>query len=658
MIIALALARERADGQATSPPVPQDDSKPGIARISLMSGDVSLQRGDAGVWVAATPNAPVAPGDRISTGPASRTELQLDYANILRLSNQSEANIAGLDRTHIQVQIAQGLAFFSVFKGSEADAEIDTPNVAVHPHGEGEFRIEVNLTGETIVVARKGEADASTSEGSTLLHSGQLITIRGAGTGAQYLTADAPPRDQWDNFNVNRDREIRGAQSWAHVNPYYTGAGDLDAYGHWIYIPDYGWVWAPAVASGWAPYRAGRWVWEPYYGWTWVSYEPWGWAPYHYGRWFLWNSSWVWWPGPLTSFYRPIWAPAYVSFLGFGAGRFGLSFGFNFGFGSIGWLPIGPCDPFFPWYGGFSARFAFMDFRRFHDRNYFRQFPGAFAPLASRYDERLSNFRMAEASPYLLRGVTSVRAEEFGSGPVRSAAGISTSDLRGVHVMTGGVPVEPTRQSLAASSRAASPSTIRNAQGNRFFGKSQTSAVSRYSFNREAGRVREALRGSARSQLHEGRQQEGAAFGGQGRPGGNLPATQPNRSAAAAERTGPPSRNPFSDRPTRNSDIQGNQISLNSPAGGSAGGWQHFSRQTDLSRQQASGIRSAGQYSSRPAAYNAPRYSTRPPLNMHRPIISGPPRSAPNRGSGGLGSGASRAGSDRPSNAQHRRKGK
>ena len=135
--------------------------------------------------------------------------------------------------------------------------------------------------------------------------------------------------------------------------PTIRASQDLDAYGQWTNVPDYGDVWFPSAGPGWAPYRDGRWVYEPYYGWTWVSYEPWGWAPYHYGRWFVYGGSWGWWPGPVYGGYHPMWAPAYVSFFGFGGGGWGFNFGFGFGggYGNMGWLPCGPGDRFFPWYG-------------------------------------------------------------------------------------------------------------------------------------------------------------------------------------------------------------------------------------------------------------------------------------------------------------------
>ena len=111
----------------------QVDISPGVARISLLEGDVSTQRGDTGDWSAAALNQPVVGGDRISTGDRSRAELQLDHANILRLGNNAQAKVATVERTQIQVQVGQGLVYYSIGKDSEAEVEIDTPNAAIRP---------------------------------------------------------------------------------------------------------------------------------------------------------------------------------------------------------------------------------------------------------------------------------------------------------------------------------------------------------------------------------------------------------------------------------------------------------------------------------------------------------------------------------------------
>ena len=61
-----------------------DDLKRGVARISLINGDVSVRRGDSGEWVAGVINAPLLTDDRVATGPNSRTEIQFDASNLLR----------------------------------------------------------------------------------------------------------------------------------------------------------------------------------------------------------------------------------------------------------------------------------------------------------------------------------------------------------------------------------------------------------------------------------------------------------------------------------------------------------------------------------------------------------------------------------------------
>lgn len=493
----------------------QADLSPGVARVSLIHGDVSTQRGDSGDWAAAALNQPVVSGDTISTGDRSRAEAQLDYANIVRLGDESQVKIATLTRTQIQVQISRGLVDYVFFKGTEADVEIDTPNVAVRPSSkEGVYRIEVN-GGDTQVIVRKGEAQISTPQGSARVGKGQAATIRGTAENAEYRIATAPEKDSWDSWNSDRDGVIRNAQSWSHTNRYYTGAEDLDAYGHWITVPDYGPVWSPVVAVGWAPYRAGRWVWEPYWGWTWVSYEPWGWAPYHYGRWFVYNSAWVWWPGPVYAYpvYRPVWAPAYVSFFGFG-GNWGVSVGF--GFGSVGWLPVGPCDRFYPWYGRYGSRFNVVNVTNItnitnvYNIHNGRRYDG-FGPLHS--GDRYSNLRLAMTDDHIRRGISGVPTDHFGTG--RSIPReVDRDDFRNGRVMTGNLPIVPTRETLSATNRPASPSTIRDGGGReRFFMKNRPAAAPQ-PFDQQSARVQQAIERSGQfTPIRSGARPAGPSIG-------------------------------------------------------------------------------------------------------------------------------------------------
>lgn len=445
VMVVMALASTAALADDDDPGPSSGGPQTNVARISLIHGDVSMQRGDSGDWTAATLNTPLVRGDIVGTGDKSRAEVQLDYANILRLSSQSQAKIADLTRTHIQIQLSEGYAYYSIFKGSEADVEIDTPNVSVRPLKKGRYRIQVNSDDETEVVVRDGEAEIDTPQGSTSVKDGHSIIIRGTSENAEYKVEDAPSGDDWDRWNKDRNRVIQDAQSWHNTNAYYTGAHDLDGYGRWVFIPGYGSVWQPYQDAAWAPYHDGRWVWEPYWGWTWVSYEPWGWAPYHYGRWFFWGGSWVWWPGPVYVSYRPIWAPAFVTFIGFGHHS-----SFAFGFGSIGWIPVGPFDPCYPWWGRGFNRVNVVNITNINVINVHNG--GFIRPLGIRGRQPfISNVDMALRNERVRRGISGVDTDHFGRGDMRvRRLDVRDADLRESRVMTGNVPVVPTRESLHA----------------------------------------------------------------------------------------------------------------------------------------------------------------------------------------------------------------
>jgi len=442
-----------------------EEPAPGVARISLIHGDVSTMRGDSGDWVATTVNAPLVRGDKIATGDQSRAEVQLDYANVLRLDQRAEVNIVDVTRTRLQLQVAQGTVTFTVFKGTEADVEIATPNMAVHPLGEGSYRIQVNSPSDTQVMVHNGRAEVSTAQGSATVEKNQAIYVRGTDN-PEYQVANAEHNDEWDNWNRDRDNSIRDAQSWSHTNQYYTGANDLDRNGRWVNVPDYDWCWTPYVNAGWVPYRDGRWVWEPYYGWTWVSYEPWGWAPYHYGRWFMWNNAWCWWPGYVGRGYYPMWSPAWVSFMGFGFGGRHWGFGFGYGFGSIGWLPLGPRDHFNPWWGrGHSYNVVnitnITNVNNINSRTFGRRVYG-------------SNFQAALTNERVRGAITTVSAQDFASGRIpRNPRAIDANTLRQAGVVNGTLPVVPNRQSLQSVNRPVNRGSLPSAAGNgeRFFSR-------------------------------------------------------------------------------------------------------------------------------------------------------------------------------------------
>lgn len=283
-------------GEDPDPEVPPpSQQQTAVGRVSVVHGQVSTAHGDAGEWTAATVNTPLVPGDRVSTADHSRAELQLDPATVMRLEERTEARVADLEQNKMQLQLASGLVDFSVLNGAQADVEIDTPNVGVHPLAPGLYRIQVNSDSDTQLIVRRGEAEVLTNQGTTKVEAGQMIQIHGTDD-PEYRVVQAPGGDDFDKWSSDRDRQIQSVQASPHSDPSYVGSSDLDTYGQWSEVPDQGWCWTPQVDIGWTPYSVGHWGWEPSWGWTWIGGEPWGWVPYHYGSWFFFGGLWRWRP--------------------------------------------------------------------------------------------------------------------------------------------------------------------------------------------------------------------------------------------------------------------------------------------------------------------------------------------------------------------------
>ena len=616
------------NGQAPDQNAPADEgdqnpqTQPAVARVSFIAGNVSIQRGDSGDWIAATLNTPIESGDRVSTGDGSRAEVQLDYANIIRLDQNSTVKITNLTKGQIQVQVGQGLASYSVLANSQADAEIDTPNSAIHPLRQGEYRVEIVNDSQTQVTVRDGQAEVAEPQGSTRVESGQLITIQGTDN-PQYQTSNAAGPDDFDRWNDSRDHTIADAKSWQHTDRYYTGSQDLDAYGHWENVPDYGQVWVPDQDSGWAPYQAGTWEWEPYYGWTWVSYEPWGWAPYHYGRWFVYGGNWAWWPGPVGVYggygYYPVWAPAYVSFFGFGAG-----FGFGFGFGHIGWLAIGPGDFFHPWWGFGVTRVGFAGYGRF---GFGGGFGRGFDPLF-RGRNGFSNMGRFDSDARIRAGVSSIRGDQFGHGVGNFQRGLSAQQFHQANFMTGRLPAVPNRQSLGRVEDHVSPGIARTASANNqhFFSQSRGSSAQR-SFGQEASAQQRMIDSSHGQNGSAGDSRSfGPANGGQ--RGGQAGAGAGAGWHSFSENGRGQGQGNTSNRPAMQQSRDGQQG--NSSRGGS-NPWHQFTPPSNNGRgQQPSHDNSPRSNPSRggPGYGNYSRgsygggYSSRPRLDMRQPVVN------------------------------------
>jgi hypothetical protein len=318
---------------------PAADNPPArVARISYMKGNVSFLRAGVDQWSQAALNFPATTGDRIYTDHGARAELQVGPYTI-RLSESTDLTITNLTDEMMQLGLQQGAIRLSVYQLSSGDTvEVDTANGALTVVEPGKFRIQTDPDGDhTFVNVDSGRLQITAQDFSQTIEGPQAVQL----TGQDPLDVESVPTPAKDGFDIwsdQRDSQLAESESAKYVSRSIPGYSDLDEYGHWTEVEEYGPVWYPVVPAGWVPFRFGHWIWVDPWGWTWLEDEAWGFCPFHFGRWVLIGGVWGWLPGPFVPL--PVYAPALVAFLG-GAG---------FSLDLVAWFPLGPFDPFLPWY--------------------------------------------------------------------------------------------------------------------------------------------------------------------------------------------------------------------------------------------------------------------------------------------------------------------
>ena len=331
---------------AAGPVWAQSDPPGRVARLNYISGQVSFRPASLEDWGVATLNYPLTTGDHLWTERDASAELHVG-SSVIRLAPETAFAFLNLDDEVMQVRVAEGTIDLRVREivGREV-YEVDTPNAAISILLPGIYRIDVDPEGDrTRVTVRVGEVEVDGTGRSFLVRPGQMAEIIGIEDTA-YDLGRAPSPDRWELWCRDRDRREDNRVALNYVSRDMIGYEDLDDYGTWSYVPEYGYAWQPTlVAVDWAPYRYGHWAWVRPWGWTWIDHARWGFAPFHYGRWAFHRRHWIWVPGRRMG--RPVWAPALVAFVG------GHNWRFSFGLGirpAVGWFPLGPGEFYRPSY--------------------------------------------------------------------------------------------------------------------------------------------------------------------------------------------------------------------------------------------------------------------------------------------------------------------
>src|SRR5437879_7848175 len=333
-----------------------DDPPSRVARLSYTHGNVSFNPAGTDDWVTAIVNRPITTGDKLWTDNGSRAELNIGSAAI-RLSSNTGFSFLNLDDRTAQIRITEGALNVRVRRlENDETLEIDTPNLAFSVLRPGSYKINVNEGGDTtVILVRDGQGEVTGAGSAYTVHARETGTFAGTDQLDAEVQRLGDDDDDFDHWCSDRDRHAEHSTSARYVSTDVIGYDDLDDYGGWRPVPEYGTVWFPhTTVVGWAPYRYGHWVWISPWGWTWVDDEPWGFAPFHYGRWVVVGGVWGWVPcAPRAvvgvAYVRPVYAPALVAWVGGSHFSVGIGVGGGGGVG-VAWFPLAPREVYVPSY--------------------------------------------------------------------------------------------------------------------------------------------------------------------------------------------------------------------------------------------------------------------------------------------------------------------
>jgi hypothetical protein len=482
--VALAAWMLVSPGMAVAQSEPPAVDPPGrVGRLARITGTVSFRTNDQTDWQPAALNYPVTSGQAYWTEPGARADIEIAGTRLV-LDQGSELDIETLDDHRLAASLVQGDLALTLRQMEPGDSfTLRTPRGTVTLAEDGSYVVATGDTGRPgTVTVIEGHAQIVGPGISLAVGPHQTATI----TGQDSLQASLGPQAS-DAFIAANTAPARPLPTGQYVVPEQvqemTGGAVLADTGSWENVADYGQVWYPPVEASWVPYRHGHWAYVLPWGWTWVDDAPWGFAPFHYGRWLQIGPRWGWMPGEWEGGYRrPIYAPALVAFVGFGAG---VALGARFG-SPVGWVPLGPREHYRPSYGAslaYTNRVNFGQGQAVINNNYINRRVMTVVPASTMTNSRPVARNTRFVSPQTLgsaqpmaqpsvrptlatAGIAPNAGRQLGlapgpmaATPRQAAPGPPVSNRPGFAAPNAGIPVPTPRQNFAGTARPMAPTS-------------------------------------------------------------------------------------------------------------------------------------------------------------------------------------------------------
>ena len=282
-----------------------------IVRLSLVEGQVKLNRNTGQTFEPAVTNMPIVAGEQLKAGDGL-AEVEFEDNTSLRLVPNSQVEFPVLGRqasggTVNSIKLVSGSLYMDVVNAKGMDGfSVTVGNRTMTVAPSSHLRIDLTPTSTTSTFSGKlsvfsGSVTLPGASGTTIVAKKKAVTFDLASNAAPLAAHNDSEEslDKWDKSQVAYHRQRAAVSSFAGSTPYAYGLNDLSYYGSFA---DFGGgcgpMWRPYLATAaFDPYASGIWSYYPGAGYSWVSPYPWGWTPYHSGSWQYCQGNWGWQPG-------------------------------------------------------------------------------------------------------------------------------------------------------------------------------------------------------------------------------------------------------------------------------------------------------------------------------------------------------------------------
>ncbi|MBN2310771.1 MAG: FecR domain-containing protein, partial [Candidatus Hydrogenedentes bacterium] len=243
------------------------------ARISYDVGGGLVRGREDDEWSFASLNTLILPGDTLWADDEATLEVEMAGGSFLRLADGSKVEVVQLP-PDILLNGWTGSFYLQRARRSTGSFVFRTPACTIEVERDTMARVDIVGEGATTVSVHWGQAKVRTEVGSAVtVKEGRRTFIDPGFLPSTPLPFDRTVEDSFDIWNRERGKLLAlgtdAIPSSVSVVEEPVGYTDLSGYGEWVRV-EREYYWRPTVVVDYVPYRYGHWSYMPAYGYVWV----------------------------------------------------------------------------------------------------------------------------------------------------------------------------------------------------------------------------------------------------------------------------------------------------------------------------------------------------------------------------------------------------